>query len=138
MNRTKAREYAFILLFEYKFQPNEIKEILKDFFAEHNTKGQTDYIESVVLGVSENIEKIDNVIADASIGWELSRISAVSISVLRLSVYEMLYMKDIPPIVSLNEAISIGKLYGGDETAPFLNGILSKIMNITKENNDAK
>lgn len=138
MNRTKAREYAFILLFEYKFQPNEIKEILNDFLAEHNTKGQTDYIESVVLGAVENIESIDKVISEFSIGWELSRISAVNISVLRLAVYEMLYMNDIPAIVSLNEAISIGKLYGGDESAPFLNGILSNIMNTTKDVQDVK
>lgn len=138
MNRTKAREYAFILLFEYKFQPNEIKEILNDFLAEHNTKGQTDYIESVVLGAVENIESIDKVISEFSIGWELSRISAVNISVLRLAVYEMLYMDDIPAIVSLNEAISIGKLYGGDESAPFLNGILSNIMNTTKDKQDVK
>lgn len=136
MNRTKAREYAFILLFEYKFQPEEIKEILSDFMAEFKPKGQADYIESVVLGVAEKIEEVDSLISEAATGWELSRISAVSLSVLRLSVYEMIYMKDIPPIVSLNEAISIGKIYGGDECAPFLNGVLSSIMHTLKEKKD--
>ena len=136
MNRTKAREYAFILLFEYKFQPEEINEILNDFITEYNPKGQKDYIEKVVLGVAEKVEEIDKLISEAATGWELSRIAAVSLSVLRLSVYEMLYMKDIPPIVSLNEAISIGKIYGGDECAPFLNGVLSNIMNSLKEKKD--
>lgn len=136
MNRTKAREYAFILLFEYKFQPDEIKEILNDFIAEYNPKGQTEYIQSVVLGVAEKSEEIDGLIGEAATGWELSRISAVSLSVLRLSVFEMLYMKDIPPVVSLNEAISIGKTYGGDECAPFLNGVLSNIMHTLKEQKD--
>ena len=133
MNRTKAREYAFILLFEYKFQPEEIKEILSDFMAEYNTKGQTEYIENVVLGVAEKIEEIDGFISSAATGWEISRISAVSLSALRLSVYEMLYMDDIPQVVSLNEAISIGKTYGGDECAPFLNGVLSNIMHTLQE-----
>ena len=136
MNRTKAREYAFILLFEYKFQPEEINEILSDFIAEYNPKGQTEYIENVVLGVAQKIDEIDNIISEAATGWELSRIAAVSLSVLRLAVYEMLYMKDIPPIVSLNEAISIGKIYGGDECAPFLNGVLSGIMHKLKEKKD--
>lgn len=136
MNRTKAREYAFILLFEYKFQPDEIREILSDFIALYNPKGQQDYIETVVLGVADNIDEIDELIKNAATGWELSRISAVSISVLRLSVFEMLYMKDIPAVVSLNEAISIGKIYDGDECAPFLNGVLSNIMHTIKEKKD--
>jgi len=136
MNRTKAREYAFILLFEYKFQPEEINEILSDFIAEYNPKGQTEYIENVVLGVAEKIDEIDSIISEAATGWELSRIASVSLSVLRLAVYEMLYMKDIPPIVSLNEAISIGKIYAGDECAPFLNGVLSGIMHKLKEKKD--
>lgn len=136
MNRTKAREYAFILLFEYKFQPEEIKEILNDFLAEYNPKGQTEYIENVVLGVAEKTEEIDGYIENAATGWELCRISAVSLSVLRLAVFEMLYMNDIPNIVSLNEAISIGKLYGGEECAPFLNGVLSNIMNTIEDKKD--
>ncbi len=137
MNRTKAREYAFILLFEYKFQPDAIQEILSDFLAEYNTKGQTEYIENVVCGVIQKVDEIDALIKDAAIDWELSRISSVSISVIRLSVYEMLYMSDIPNIVSLNEAITIGKKYEGDECAPFLNGVLSNIMHTLAEKKDA-
>lgn len=129
MNRTKARENAFILLFEYKFQPEDIEELLSDFMAEHNTEGQSEYIKKVVLGAAENVDTIDRIISEAATGWEFSRLSAVIVSVLRLSVFEMLYMKDIPNIVALNEAIAIGKKYSGDECAPFLNGILSKIMN---------
>jgi len=136
MNRTKAREYAFILLFEYKFQPDVIEEILEDFILEYKPSKQEEYIKNIVLSAVSNIEQIDSYIENAASGWEICRISAVSISVLRLAVCEMLYRDDIPSMVSLNEAITIGKLYGGEECAPFLNGVLSNIMHtINNEKN---
>ena len=137
MNRTKAREYAFILLFEYKFQPNEINEILEDFIKEFKPLKQESYIRSVVCSFVDNRDTIDSMIEETSSDWSISRISAVSLAALRLSVCEMLYLDDIPPMVSLNEAISIGKIYGGDECAPFLNGVLSSIMHKIKEDKNA-
>lgn len=137
MNRTKAREYAFILFFEYKFQPEEILDILEDFIKEYNPGAQEQYIRKAVGGLKENCEYIDGIIEQFATGWTVSRMSAVSLSVLRLAVCEMLYFEDIPAIVSLNEAIAIGKIYGGDECAPFLNGVLSGIMNNFKVNGDA-
>ena len=84
MNRTKARENAFILLFEYKFQPEDIKELLEDFMNEHNTEGQSEYIRKVVLGAAENIADIDRIISESATGWEFSRLSAVVVSVTHL------------------------------------------------------
>ena len=137
MNRTKAREYTFILLFEYKFQPDSIGEILSDFITEYKPGGQEEYIKSVVENVVDNISQVDSYIENAATGWSISRISAVSLSVLRLAVAEMLYRDDIPLMVSLNEAISIGKIYGGDESAAFLNGVLSNIMHTIEEGKNA-
>ncbi len=127
MNRTKAREYSFILLFEYKFQPDEIENILKDFIEEYKPGDQEEYIQRVVGGVIENITEIDEKIAEVSESWKVERISCVSLAVLRLAVYEILFCEDIPSVVSVNEAVALAKKFDGDEAAPFINGILGKI-----------
>ena len=127
MNRTRAREYAFVLLFEYKFQPNEIGSILTDFIEEFNPGNQTEYIETVVRGAVEKIDEIDRIIQGVSKEWDVERISCVSIAVLRLAVFELKFCDDIPNAVSINEAVTLAKKYEGEEAAPFVNGILGKI-----------
>ncbi len=127
MNRTRAREYAFVLLFEYKFQPEEIETILQDFIEEYNPGAQQEYIERIVRGVASNVEEIDKMIDGVSKDWKTERMSCVSIAVLRLAVYEILFCEDIPSVVSVNEAVALAKKYDGDEAAPFVNGILGKI-----------
>lgn len=129
MNRTKAREYAFILLFQYKFQPDEIGEITDGFCKDYNPGGQEEYIRKIVKNVTENIENIDSIIAKTSEGWEIERISAVNLSLLRLAVGEMLYAEDVPPVVSVNEAVGLAKVYDGEDSLPFINGVLDKIRN---------
>lgn len=127
MNRTKAREYAFILLFQYKFQPEDIISILEDFIEEYTPGAQTEYIEGVVKGVLDNLEEIDAEIEKASNGWTVNRMSCVCAAVLRLAVYEITHRDDIPAPVTLNEAVSLAKKYDSDEAAPFVNGILGSI-----------
>ncbi len=129
MNRTKAREYAFILLFQYKFQPAEIGQILDDFCKEYNPKDQEEYIRGVVLNATENIEQIDKIISEKSEGWGVERLSSVNLSVLRLSVAEMLYLPEVPKVVSVNEAVGLAKTYDGEESVDFVNGVLDKIKN---------
>ena len=131
MNRKKAREYAFILLFEYKFQPQEIEQILADFIEEFNPGEQQEYIERVVRGVIENKTSIDEKIGELSKGWKTDRISNVTLSALRLGAYEIEFCDDIPAAVSVNEAVNIAKKYDGDEAAPFVNGILGKLSGLT-------
>lgn len=127
MNRKKAREYAFILLFEYKFQPDEIERILSDFVAEYAPGEQQEYIERVVLGTIENLPALDEKIGELSKGWKIERISSVSLSVMRLAAYEIEFCDDIPGVVSVNEAVALAKKYEGEEAAPFVNGILGKL-----------
>ena len=127
MNRSKAREYAFILIFQYKFQPDEMPEILNDFFEEYNAGTQTEYIKNVVGGVVENADKLDGKIEEFSKGWTKDRISLVSLAAMRLCVYEMMFCDDIPNAVSVNEAVGLIKLYEGDEATAFANGVLGNI-----------
>lgn len=131
MNRREARKQAFLLLFQYKFQPDETERLLKDFFAENNAGDQRDYIEKVVMGTVNAIEELDRVLGEYSKDWQVDRIASVSLAVLRLGAYEILHMADIPPAVSVNEAVALAKEFEGEEAAPFVNGILGKL----KENN---
>lgn len=131
MNRKKAREYAFVLLFEYKFQPEEIEQILADFIEDFNPGDQQEYIERVVRGVVENKDRIDEKIDELSQDWKTERISNVTLSALRLGIYEIEFCDDIPAAVSVNEAVSIAKKYEGEEAAPFVNGILGKLSGLT-------
>ena len=127
MNRKKAREYAFVLLFEYKFQPEEIDRLLDDFVNEFKPGDQQEYVEKIVRGVVANIDEIDKRLGQLSEGWQTDRMSNVVLAALRLASYEIEFCDDIPAIVSINEAVGIAKKYDGEEAAPFVNGILGKL-----------
>ena len=127
MNRRQARKQAFLLLFQYKFQPDDMELLLERFFEENNSADQSGYIEDVVKGVISKKEEIDNVINEFSKDWDVDRLSSVSLAVLRLGVYEIMYVDDIPSAVSVNEAVALAKEFEGEEAAPFINGIMGKI-----------
>ncbi len=127
MNRRQARKQAFLLLFQYKFQPDDMELLLERFFEENNAADQSSYIEDVVKGVISKKEEIDNVINEFSKDWDVDRLSSVSLAVLRLGVYEIMYVDDIPSAVSVNEAVALAKEFEGEEAAPFINGIMGKI-----------
>lgn len=127
MNRRQARKQAFLLLFQYKFQPDDMELLLERFFEENNAADQRSYIEDVVKGVISKKEEIDNVINEFSKDWDVDRLSSVSLAVLRLGVYEIMYVDDIPSVVSVNEAVALAKEFEGEEAAPFINGIMGKI-----------
>ena len=127
MDRTKAREHAFTIIFQYKFRPDDTEEILGDFFGEFDAGRQREYIESTVRGTIENISAIDDKITEYSKGWSVERIGAVSLAALRLGVYELLYNNDIPDPVAVNEAVNLTRKFAGPETVDFVNGILGNI-----------
>ena len=127
MNRRKAREQAFLLLFQYKFQPDCIDELLADFFEENDAENQREYISGAVRGAVDNISDIDRVLEEYLKDWRIDRLSSVSLAVLRLGAYEIMYDDSIPPVVSVNEAVALAKEYDGEEAAPFVNGILGKL-----------
>jgi N utilization substance protein B len=85
------------------------------------------FFDRLVRGVQENRETIDTVIEQFSSNWKLSRMSCVDRNVLRIAVFELLFCADIPPKVSINEAIDVGKRFGTEESGAFINGILDSI-----------
>jgi len=127
MNRRKAREACFIILFQYAFQP-DMDEILEYFFQiTENIGEQENYIKSLCERFISYTEKIDETIEKYSKNWKIDRISMISLAVLRLSICEMLYLDDVPNVVSLAEALELAKKFEGEESIPFVNGILEGV-----------
>jgi transcription antitermination protein NusB len=86
------------------------------------------FAELLITGVHSHLPEIDQLIISASQHWRLDRMSIVDRNILRLAIYEMLYCDDIPPKVSINEAIDLGKTFSGEESGPFINGVLDQIL----------
>ena len=126
MNRRQAREEAFILIFEKHFNSLSVDEILEIANEVRDLKPD-DYIKSVFAGVYDNLDLLDNIISENAIGWKINRISKTSLSILRLAIYEIKFMDDIPVSVSINEAVELAKKYSTPEDASFINGILSSV-----------
>ncbi len=95
---------------------------------------QLSYINDIVLGVGDKMTELDEYIAKYAVGWKVGRISKIAISVMRLSMYEILYMPDVPDSASINEAVEFTKRYDSKESASFVNGILGSFVRAEKEN----
>ncbi|MEE1053110.1 MAG: transcription antitermination factor NusB [Acutalibacteraceae bacterium] len=132
MTRKQAREEAFILIFEKELNDSSLDEILD--LAEQVREIKPDqYVKNVFFGVFENLEKIDGIISKNAVGWSINRITKTSLAVLRLAIYEIEFVEDIPVSVSINEAVELTKKYSTKEDSSFVNGILSTVAK-AKEN----
>ena len=129
MNRKTARDLAFKLLYQADIQKEEgevVFDIAKEEY-EIDDKSK-EYIGNILYGVEENAENINGIISEKSEGWKINRISKISLDCLKLGIFEILYCEDIPDQVAANEAVSLAKLYEGEEAAKFVNGILSVVI----------
>lgn len=126
ISRFKAREQGFILVFEKIFHPEPIEDIIANA-EESRDMVVDDYALTLVNGVYDNVESIDSVIeSHLKKGWTVKRISKTSLAVLRLAVYEMKYVDDVPESVAINEAVELAKKYTVDESK-FINGVLGAV-----------
>ena len=129
MRRTEAREYLMQLFFQMDMQ-NDFAWERKDQFIKHYLadSDKLEYFEQVFTMAMEHREEIDNMIeAYSSEKWRLTRLAKVDLAILRVSLAEILYIDDVPSSVAINEAVEMGKKFGGDESAKFINGLLGKI-----------
>jgi len=92
-------------------------------------EGEDEFAKRIVLGVMEHRQEIDRLIKERSENWRLDRMTIIDRNILRIAIFELLYCGDIPPKVTLNEAIDLGKRYGSEESGSFINGILDRIQN---------
>ena len=126
MTRKQAWEEAFILVFEKEFNDNGIEDIL-DAAAEARDLVPDDYINRVFKGVYDSLDELDSLISENSVGWSIGRISKTALCIMRLAIFEMKYLDDIPVSVSINEAVELCKKYATENDASFVNGILSTV-----------
>jgi len=127
-HRRKAREIALQVLYQVdasRVDVNEAIELFRDNFGISQETGE--FSEQLIRYTLSHIKEIDDLITNCSEHWSLERMSIVDKNVLRMAVCEFLYCDDIPPKVTLNEAIDIGKNYGSDNSGSFINGILDAI-----------
>ncbi|WP_085991940.1 transcription antitermination factor NusB [Oceanobacillus senegalensis] len=124
MNRHTAREKAFQILFQMDINEKDPKDAIESFL-EGNDRNE--FLNSVVIGVSENKEEIDSIIAENLEKWSLARLASVERSILRIATYELKFT-DIPTNVSINEAIELANKFGDEKSGKFINGVLSKII----------
>ena len=127
ISRYKMREQAFFLCFESLFTDADIDEIA-DNAGDARDEFLSDYAINCAKGVIIEKDKIDeHISANLKSGWKISRISKVSLAILRVAVYEMLFMEDIPVSVSINEAVELSKKYSSEDDTAFINGVLGAI-----------
>lgn len=127
MTRKQAREEAFILIFEKQFNSDSLEDIMECAVQVREIEPDL-YIRSVFFGVYEKLEELDGVISENAVGWSIKRISKTALAVLRLAIYEIRYMDDIPVSVTINEAVELCKKYATKEDASFVNGILASVV----------
>lgn len=133
MNRSEARDMAFKFLYQVEVQKENNEEAINLFFENNEIKSEDakKYILDVANGVNKNLEDITELIKkNLKQDWKIERISKVTLAILKLATYEIVYAK-IPFKVVINEAVELAKKYGEDTSSAFVNGILASIV---KEN----
>ncbi|HYA12670.1 MAG TPA: transcription antitermination factor NusB [Thermodesulfovibrionales bacterium] len=129
MKRRRAREYALQILFQIDFKDKKVNnKDLEDFWSDkQENEDVKKFAEDLVKGTIRKLDDIDSKIEKFAENWVLKRMAAVDRNILRFAVYEILYRKDIPPAVTINEALEIAKKFSSSEAAPFINGILDRL-----------
>ena len=139
MSRANARELAVHLIYAREFTDETPEQVVaarlnKEYYAnlsqenqiysDRPNKHQLAYLDTVVSGVANRCEELNETIQKFAIGWDISRISKLTRTVMQLAIFEILYMDDVPEGVAISEAVRIAKMYDGDDTGSFVNGIL--------------
>lgn len=127
--RTKARECALKVLYQIEMTKDSYEDSLARFWERKQETEEVvkEFANQLVKGVKDNIKEIDEVISKYATNWQISRMAVIDRNILRMATYEILYVDDIPPKVSINEAVDIAKKYGDTDSGKFVNGILDKI-----------
>lgn len=139
MTRANARELAVHLIYAREFTGDEPEMVIaarmeKEYYSQLSAenpvyldrpgRAQKAYIDAVVIGVANRIDELNEIIAQFSIDWDISRISKLTRTILQLAIFEIQYMDDVPTGVAIAEAVRIVKLYDTEEAGAFVNGIL--------------
>ena len=139
MTRANARELAVHLIYSREFTGDEPDKLISarlnaeyysqlsgenELYLERPSRAQMQYIDTVVSGVANRSDELTDHIKKYSIGWDVSRISRLTKTIMQLAIFEILYLEDVPTGVAISEAVRLAKKYDGDDTGSFVNGIL--------------
>jgi transcription antitermination protein NusB len=139
MSRHIARELAFLILFETDIGRNPWQEVLSRTIAENELPEQSRiFLEQLVKGTIQQLQAIDAEIMQYAQDWKLERMANTDRNILRMAIYEIKYLEDIPPGVTINEAVELSKRYGDDESGKFVNGILGNLVRSKENITDSK
>lgn len=127
--RRDCRTCAVQFLYQWEInKPDELNDAIATFFeAQEFSRNYYAFSEELIHGAIEHNEQIDQVIITHANNWKFDRIAKVDLAILRLAIHELLHRTDIPPIVSINEAIDLSKVFSNPDSKRFINGILDKM-----------
>lgn len=129
--RRENRMCAVQFLYQWELnKPEQLNDAVCTFFeTQEQPREYFAFAEELIHGTIEHIDAVDTEIKEHAANWTFERIAKVDLSVLRLAIYELLQRRDIPPIVSINEAIELGKIFSNPDSKRFINGILDQMKN---------
>lgn len=126
--RHEARLWAVQFLFQRDFNHGNLEDALLQFWTDVKAQAKMRvFTEELIRGVESRKDTLDKSIQECADNWDIKRMGAVDRNVMRVALYEMLYRPDVPPIVSINEAVEIAKELSGKESGKFVNGILDRM-----------
>lgn len=131
MSRKKSREKAMEILFGMTISKDSVEEAIetfKDNIEDDINDADLEYITNILHGVEKNKAELDSMLSGYLQNWKLERISKVNLAILRIAVYEIEYVDDVPGKVAVNEALEIAKIYSDEKSVSFINGVLDKIL----------
>ncbi len=135
--RTKARESVLQMLYQADVTDDPIGMILERYWKERKRNPEViEFANEIIEGASERLKEIDGVISEYSENWDINRMPIIDRNILRLATYELLFMDDIPPKVTIDEAVELANRYGSMNSGKFVNGVLDKIMMLGKKQGD--
>ena len=132
--RTQGREAALQILYQNEMNPETLDKVIEDYWQQNPPPSEEVklFAERLVRGTVERSEELDKIIVKATENWELGRMAVIDRGILRFATYELLFMEDIPPKVTINEAVNIAKKFSQEESGKFVNGVLDKINHTEK------
>ena len=137
--RSKAREVALQILYQAEISQSDYRLALDNYLENHPLKAEViEFSQKLIKGVFEHIKLLDAIVKKYVKNWEIKRMAVVDRNILRIGTYELLFLEDIPPKVSINEAIELAKKYGDMDSPRFINGILDKIYKIESKKHSSR
>jgi transcription antitermination factor NusB len=126
--RTQAREFALQILYQFDVTKNPLSEVIAAFWKDNEADAEIrTFTERLVKGTIERLVSIDEMIKKYAENWDLGRMAVVDRNILRFATFELMHMPDIPPKVTINEAVNLAKTYSQEDSGKFVNGVLDKI-----------